>query len=70
MMLHVKLVLISQMIVNAALAEHGKHTIVLPQENIAKLLLSRELFQLFRFNFFTEFVNKTVKLKSAVVLLS
>lgn len=43
MMLHVELILVCQMIVDASLAKDRKHSIVLPEKHVAELFLAFEL---------------------------
>jgi hypothetical protein len=48
MVLHVKLILVCQMVIHGTLAEYREYPIVLAEKNVSQLFLSIELFQLFR----------------------
>jgi hypothetical protein len=60
MVFHVKLLLVSQMIINGTFAKYRVDSIMLAKENVAEDFLSLELFQLFRDDFFAKLVHEAV----------
>lgn len=70
MVLHEELLLVGQMVVNTTLAEHGKDPVVIAQENVAKLLLAAELFELFRLNFLSVFVDEPEESRETLELIN
>jgi hypothetical protein len=60
MVLHVKLFLVTQMIIHGTFAKNRVDSVVLAEENVAKNFLALELFHLLRQYFLPEFINKAV----------
>lgn len=58
-MLHIELVLVTQMIVNASLTKHWIDAIVLSQENVAELFFALLRFDFLRENFLSVLVDET-----------
>jgi hypothetical protein len=60
-MLHVKLVLVGEVLVDASLAKHRVNFIVLAEENVAENFLAVELLALLGEDFFAVLVDKAAR---------
>lgn len=57
-MLHVKLVLVGEVLVDASFAKHRVNSIMLAEEDVAELFLTEELLTLLRLDFVAVLVDK------------